>query len=54
MTSEFVRELKRGIAAAQQALEHAGEEEAEGHRERLAELREIAHQNDVDLREPDR
>lgn len=53
MTSEFVRELKRGIAAAQQALEDAGEEEAEG-RERLAELREIAHQNDVDLREPDR
>lgn len=54
MTSEFVRELKRGIAAAQQALEHAGEDEAEGHRERLAELREIAQQNDIDLGESGR
>ncbi|MBB1154985.1 MULTISPECIES: hypothetical protein [Amycolatopsis] len=53
MPSEFVRELKRGVAAARQALETAGEEESDSHRARLAELREIARHNGVDLDGPD-
>ncbi|MYW89695.1 hypothetical protein G3I59_03405 [Amycolatopsis rubida] len=53
MPSEFVRELKRGIAAARQALETAGEDEADTHRARLAELRDIARDNGIDLDGPD-
>ncbi|MBN9739787.1 hypothetical protein DMP23_01500 [Amycolatopsis sp. A1MSW2902] len=49
MPSEFVRELKRGVAAARQALESAGEDDADAHRARLAELRDIARHNEVDL-----